>query len=192
MTRYDVDKMLSEVLDTLPKFGITLESEFAINWREQKIMFWGKYYWEFSVFNKDGSEIQKISDINELAKNSDPYYKINNCDSLVIRWIDEEVNEVGLDVGLRDIKKLNVEKIRSYILMAKEKVLEYNIEYWSDYRKMHEWNMKALQHTRILREKLMEYESAAMEPDMNIIAYIRKEINAEMDAFCKLYDEHFK
>lgn len=191
MTRYDVEQLLSNVLDGLPKFCNTMDSEFAINWRAQKIMFYGKYHWSYSIYDKAGNEVNKISDINELVENSDVVFKVDNCDSLVISWIDAEQNECDLQIGLRDSEKLNVEKIKTYLLEAKEKLLEFDYDYWKDYRKMHEWTMMALKHTSVLKKKLMEYESAALEPDMNIISYIRKEINAEIDKFETDFQHHF-
>ena len=126
---------------------------------------------------------------------SDPedgvYREIDNCDAMIISWIDEEQNEFDLNVGLRDSEKLNIEKIKDYLLYGKEKLLEFHYEYWKDYQKMHQWNMKALEHVVKLRKKLDEYQSAAMEPDMNIISYIRTEMNNEMDKFEQEFQNHF-
>lgn len=196
MTRFDVEEMLSKVIEKLPKFGTTLESEFAINWREKKIMFYGKYYWKYELFDKEGN-ISVFEPVKNpiLATPEVPeggvYQEIDNCDSLVIYWDYDEADELDLKVGLRDSEKLNIEKIKDYLLYGKEKLLENYYEYWKDYQKMHQWNMKALEHVVKLRKKLDEYQSAAMEPDMNIISYIRTEMNNEMDKFDQEYRNHF-
>lgn len=192
MTRFEVEDVFSKVLEKMPKFCTTLESEYAINWREQKIMFYGKYYWKYEIFDKDGNEIPLIKDINDFANNSEQIKTKDNCDAMVISWIDDEQNEPDLNVGLRDSEKLNIEKIKDYLLNGKEKLLENYYEYWKDFQKMYQWNMKAFEHVNRLRKKLDEYQSAAMEPDMNIVSYIRKEINEEMDKFDKEFSNHFK
>lgn len=196
MTRFEVEEMLSKVLEKLPKFGTTLESEFAVNWREKKIMFYGKYYWKYELFDRDGN-ISPFEPVKNpiLATPEVPeggvYQEIDNCDSLVIYWDYDEADELDLKVGLRDSEKLNIEKIKDYLLYGKEKLLENYYEYWKDYQKMHQWNMKALEHVVKLRKKLDEYQSAALEPDMNIISYIRTEMNNEMDKFDQEYRNHF-
>lgn len=174
MTRFEVEDIFSKVLEKTPKFCTTLESEYAINWREQKIMFYGKYYWKYEIFDKDGNEIPLIKDINDFANNSEQIKTKDNCDAIVISWIDDEQNEPELKIGLRDSEILNIEKIKDYLLNSKEKLLENYYEYWKDFQKMYQWNMKALEHVNRLRKKLDEYQSAAMEPDMNIVSYIRK------------------
>lgn len=196
MTRFEVEEMLSKVMEKLPKFGTTLDSEFAINWREKKIMFYGKYNWKYELFDKEGNISSFESVKNPILATTDVpedgvYQEIDNCDAMVISWIDEEQNELDLKVGLRDSEKLNIEKIKDYLLYGKEKLLENYYEYWKDYQKMHLWNMKALEHVVKLRKKLDEYQSAAMEPDMNIISYIRTEMNNEMDKFDQEYRDHF-
>lgn len=196
MTRFEVEELLSKVIEKLPKFGTTIESEFAINWREKKIMFYGKYYWKYELFDKEGN-ISVFEPVKNpiLATPEVPeggvYQEIDNCDAMVISWIDEEENEPELNVGLRDSEKLNIEKIKDYLLHSKEMILECYYEYWKDYQKMHQWNMKALEHVVKLRKKLDEYQGAAMEPDMNILAYIRKEMNEEMDKFEQEFQNHF-
>ena len=192
MTRFEVEDIFSKVLEKMPRFCTTLESEYAINWREQKIMFYGKYYWKYEIFDKDGNEIPLIKDINDFANNSEQIKTKDNCDAIVISWIDDEQNEPDLNVGLRDSEILNIEKIKDYLLNSKEKLLENYYEYWKDFQKMYQWNMKVLEHVNRLRKKLDEYQSAAMEPDMNIVSYIRKEINEEMDKFDKEFSNHFK
>lgn len=187
MTRFEVEDIFSKVLEKTPKFCTTLESEYAINWREQKIMFYGKYYWKYEIFDKDGNEIPLIKDINDFANNSEQIKTKDNCDAIVISWIDDEQNEPELKIGLRDSEILNIEKIKDYLLNSKEKLLENYYEYWKDFQKMYQWNMKALEHVNRLRKKLDEYQSAAMEPDMNIVSYIRKKINEEMDKFDQEY-----
>lgn len=196
MTIFEVEDMLSKVIEKLPKFGTTLDSEFAINWHEKKIMFYGKYYWKYELFDKEGniSVFEPVK--NPILTTPDVpeggvYQEIDNCDSMVISWIDEEQNEVELNIGLRDSEKLNIEKIKDYLLYGKEKILENYHEYWKDYQKLHQWNMKAIEHVVKLRKKLDEYQSAALEPDMNIISYIRKEMNEEMDKFDKEFQNHF-
>lgn len=196
MSRFEVEEMLSKVMEKLPKFGTTLDSEFAINWREKKIMFYGKYNWKYELFDKEGNISSFESVKNPILATTDVpedgvYQEIDNCDAMVISWIDEEQNEFELKVGLRDSEKLNIEKIKDYLLYGKEKLLENYYEYWKDYQKMHLWNMKALDHVVKLRKKLDEYQSAAMEPDMNIISYIRTEMNNEMDKFDQEYRDHF-
>lgn len=196
MTRFEVEDLLSKVIEKLPRFGTTLESEFAINWREKKIMFYGKYNWKYELFDKEGN-ISSFEPVKNpiLATTEVPeggvYQEIDNCDAMVISWIDEEQNEFDLNVGLRDSEKLNIEKIKDYLLCGKEKLLEFHYEYWKDYQKMHQWNMKAIEHVVKLRKKLDEYQSAALEPDMNILSYIRKEMNEEMDKFDKEFQNHF-
>lgn len=91
MTRFEIEDLLSKVFEKLPKFGTTLESEFAINWREKKIMFYGKYNWKYELFDKEGN-ISAFEPVKNpiLATLEVPeggvYQEIDNCDAMVISW----------------------------------------------------------------------------------------------------------
>lgn len=183
-TRYDAEEILSDAIRLLPRFGTTLESEFAVNWKEEKIMFYGKYFWKYTIFDHDGDPVQDHSPDAE-------------CASMTIEWIDGSGERQGLDVGLEDSAYLNGDKVRMWLFQAKGEVLasgdqEFIRGYWADYSRMHEWNMKAARHVAALHRKLEEYAGAAMEPDMNVLAEYRREILAEMERFDAEFRTHFK
>lgn len=91
MTRFEIEDLLSKVFEKLPKFGTTLESEFAINWREKKIMFYGKYNWKYELFDKEGN-ISAFEPVKNLilatpeVPEGGVYQEIDNCDAMVISW----------------------------------------------------------------------------------------------------------
>lgn len=190
MTRREVEDMLSLVINGLPRFGTTLEPEFAIHWRTQEILLCGQICWKYHVFDAEGNETVGAFDMSV-----NDYDSLNNCDSMVIVWTDPARTDT-LDIGLRDSVNLNIDIIKNWLLAAKNIALyaaDRNLanKYWEDYAKMHEWNMIALKHTRSLFKKLMEYESAAMEPDMNILSECERDIIVAMHNFKQEYSDHF-
>lgn len=183
MKRLEVEELLSKVIQELPRFCSTFEREFAVYWKKQEVEFYGRNFWYFYVYDENGNEVS----VENLE---------TECYSLVIHWFDPD-NKDTLKIGLLDSEQLNVEKIKQWFLDAKETILlqhgkDFLYEYWKDQQKMYNWNSKVLEHTIWIRKKLMEYESALMEPDMNIVNYLRKEIQQKMLDFDKTFQDHFE
>lgn len=141
---------------------MTTLREFTINYNAKEIYFCGKPAWKYEI---------RDAEMNEVVEET------TDCRMIFMRGVD------GYDatIGLNSHPQIILAMILDFLQEGKSRIIRDDIEYWKQYRKMHEWNMRVVGHMAEIRKKLLGYESAAMEPDMNVLAQFRQEIIGIMD-----------
>lgn len=200
MTWYDFEEFLGDCVDI--KFANTLQSEFVVYWRKQNIMFMGKLI-KYHVYDIEGNEI--IINTN----NYDDVCKKDICVSVIFEQNLDPIVEDGatiykpcltnydeLKIGLKDSCKLNKHKIQEWLKYVKDMYLKTDINLAYEYNKMeskfYHWSIDFLSHTAELRKILLEYESAGLEPDGNIMWDCRKRITDCFNKIDNLYNNYWE
>lgn len=207
MTPEDLDNFLHyQVLSELDYFAETLYKEFYINWKKQHIIFFGKPIIKYYIFDKDGNEVLMYD------SDRDPNTIYDICDSIVFTQnLEDDVIEKDnytlthvrpsitsfkdLKIGLRDSNKLNAIKVQEWLKYVKNEVLKTDLtllhDYWQEESYSYNWSRKVVKHIADIQKILLEYQSAAMEPDGNIMIDCKRRIITELEKFDKQYDDYW-
>lgn len=173
------------------RFGNTYETLYSIKWKKQELFFFGYNVGFIKYYKEDGTLYVTPTD-----------YEVGNTGEFLNEEINvvEFVSSVGntLLLGLKDSTELNKHKLIQWFLELKEKILSDTTLgiaeiYYKEIEKLYGWSQIVRHELTNVRNLIDSFESAANEPDLNIMADYRKRINQALDDLeNKKYKEYWK
>lgn len=173
------------------RFGNTYETLYSIKWKKQELFFFGYNVGFIRYYKEDGTLYVTPTD-----------YEVGNTGEFLNEEINvvEFVSSVGntLLLGLKDSMELNKHKLIQWFLELKEKILSDTTLsiaeiYYKEIEKLYGWSQIVRHELTNVRNLIECFESAANEPDLNIMADYRKRINQALDDLeNKKYKEYWK